>query len=237
MPLHRLRRLRERPDSGTSIVEIAVSMMVFSILLIACGTLYITSIRSVGSTNARLVETQDAKIAISAMSRSLRTAILPSQLYDTSSSTEAAFILATPNLIQFYANIDNPNNTIGPTKVTYKVAGGVLTQTAQKPLPRVGTSKAFIYCDPNCCPPARPAPRCSPAASSPPVRRCSGTTTPWVFRSPVPPLTAAQLEVVDAVDVSVTVSQQKTRFSDGTTYVLRIALPNHDAVVRAENEG
>ena len=236
MPLHRLRRLRERPDSGTSIVEIAVSMMVFSILLIACGTLYITSIRSVGSTNARLVETQDAKIAISAMSRSLRTAILPSQLYDTSSSTEAAFILATPNLIQFYANIDNPNNTIGPTKVTYKVAGGVLTQTAQKPLPRVGTSKAFIYCDPN-------LPTC--ATSTKVLARGVVTSGAPLFRYydalgvqlTGATLTAAQLEVVDAVDVSVTVSQQKTRFSDGTTYVLRIALPNHDAVVRAENEG
>ncbi len=231
----RIRRLLERPESGTTIAEISVAMGVFSILLIACGTLYTTSIRTVASTNARLVETQDAKIAISAMSRSLRTAILPSQLYDTSSTEQAAFIEATPNSIRFYANIDNPNNTVGPTKVTYAVTNGVLTQTSQQPLPRVGVSRAFIYCTPGpgCVTKTKVLARGVVTSTAPLFRYYDALGGQLTGAS----LTADQLEVVDAVDVSVTVAQKKTRFSDGTTYALRVALPNHDAVVRAENEG
>jgi hypothetical protein len=229
-----LRHRADQRDSGTSLVEVSVAMLVFSILLVACATLYLGSLRSATGTQSRLEEINDGRIAMSAMSRSLRTAILPSQLYDATSTEQAAFIEATPTSIRFFANIDNPGNSIGPSKVSYQVQSGNLIETVQQPLPRTGSSRAFVYCT--------PGPTC-PVRTKVLARGLVTTGAPiFTYYDALggkltgASLSADQLEIVDAIDVAVTVANPGTR-SDGSTYALRIALPNHDAVVRAENEG
>jgi type II secretory pathway component PulJ len=226
-------RNTQRRESGSTLVELSVAMLIFSVLLVACATLYLGSLRSASATQGRLDEINDGRIAISAMGRSLRTAILPSQLYDTASTETAAFIEATPVSIRFYANIDNPGNSVGPSKVTYAIVDGELRETVQQPNPPTATSKAFIYCTPGpTCPTRNKVLARGVVSSGAPIfsyydqlgTRLTGDS-----------LTAAQLEIVDSVDVAVTV--QKPRVAGGgSTYALRIALPNHDAVVRAENE-
>lgn len=228
-------RLRERGrrESGTSLVELLVTMMIFSGLLIACASLYIGSLRTATGTQLRLEEINDGRIAVSAMTRTLRTAILPSQLQDTSSAETAAFIEATPRAIRFYANIDNANNAVGPSKVTYAIVDNELIETVQAPNPRIGTSKAFIYCT--------PGPAC-PTRQKVLARGVSGTGAAlFTYYDALgqalsgTSLTDEQLEIVDSVDVVVTVVQPGSG-GNGTTYASRVAMPNHDAVMRAENE-
>ena len=232
--MHRFNRLiRGRREDGTTIVELSVTTFLFSSLLIACATLYIGSLRTATGTQLRLEEINDGRIAVSAMSRTLRTAILPSQLYDTSSTDTAAFIEATPASIRFYANIDNANNVVGPSKVTYRVVNGELIENVQTPNPRTATDRSFVYCTPGpTCPTSQKILARGLVVGAAPIFTYYDALGATLAGSN---LTADQLEVVDSVDVTVTVAQPNSG-GDGTTYALRVALPNHDAVIRAENE-
>jgi prepilin-type N-terminal cleavage/methylation domain-containing protein len=228
-----LRRLRIGGDRGVTLVELGVTMMIMGVIAATATSLYIGSLRTATGTQSRLEEVNDGRIAFSAMSRSLRTAILPSQLYDTSSTETAAFIEATPFSMKFYANVNNPRNTIGPSRVTYSVtANGELVETMQRPNQPVVNNK-YVYCVP-------PAPGCT--VSRKVLARGVNPATPifTYYDALGATLTGStldqdQMEVIDSVDVTVTV-QQPGSGGGGTTYVNRIALPNHDAVIRSEEE-
>ncbi len=228
-----MRRLRRTPrgDAGLSLTELLVTMMIMGILVAATAALYISSLKTSTGTKSRLEEISDGRIAFSAMSRSLRTAILPSQLYDASSSETAAFIEAGPLSMRFYANLDNPNNVIGPSRVTYTVtAARELIETKQLPNQPVVNNK-YIYCDPTVV-------GCSVQRK---VLARGVDPTETIFRyyddlgtqlsSSV--LTQDEMENIDSLDLSLTVRQPGSG-GDGSTYVSRVALPNHDAVIRSE---
>jgi Tfp pilus assembly protein PilV len=229
------RLMRGGPDKGIGLVEVLVAMALMSIVLVTCATLYIGSLRTTKGTQGRLEEINDGRIAISSIGRAMRTAILPSQLADTTSTETAAFIEATPNSIRFYANIDNPNNSVGPSKVTYSVVSGELRQTFQPPNAFDPLDPVFVYCV--------PGPGCATRDKVLARGVVTGTDAIFTYYDALgnkltgSNLTADQLEVVDSVDVAVTVAKSGVG-GNGSTYVLRVALPNHDAVVRAaENEG
>ena len=125
-----------RRDEGLSMPELTVTMLVMSVVLAGLATLFIGSLNTAVGTQARLEEVSDARIAVSSMGRTLRTAILPSQLYDSASTASAAFIQAEPRAISFYANVDNVNNAVGPTRVRYWIdSAGVLYESKQVPTP------------------------------------------------------------------------------------------------------
>jgi prepilin-type N-terminal cleavage/methylation domain-containing protein len=229
--LARMRAWR-RSDAGLTLTEMLVSMMIMGILIAAVATLYLGSLRSSTGTRARLEEVNDGRIAVSAMTRSLRTAILPSQLYDAAAVDQAAFIEASPFEMRFYANIDNPDNTIGPTRVTYTVnANGDLMETKQRPNQPIVDNR-FIYCDPaspTCAVDQRVLARgVDPAASI--FTYYDALGLPF----PAAELTQEQMENIDAVDIVLTVEQAGSG-GNGSTYVSRIALPNHDAVIRSQD--
>ncbi len=75
-----------RRDDGLSMPELTVTMLVMSVVLAGLATLFIGSLNTAVGTQARLEEVSDARIAVSSMGRTLRTAILPSQLYDSAST-------------------------------------------------------------------------------------------------------------------------------------------------------
>jgi prepilin-type N-terminal cleavage/methylation domain-containing protein len=228
-----MNRVWRRDDRGLTLVELGVTMMIMGVIAAAATALYVGTLRTATGTQSRLEEINDGRIAVSAMSRALRTAILPSQLYDTSSTETAAFIEATPWSMRFYANINNPDNSIGPSRVTYTVtAAGELVETMQRPNQPVIDNR-YIYCDPTLpgCPVSRKilARGVDPAAPiftyyDPLGASLTGST-----------LTQEQMESIDSVDLTLTV-QQRGSGGGGSTYVNRIALPNHDAVIRAEEE-
>jgi hypothetical protein len=217
-------------DAGLTLVELSVAMLLTGLLITSCLALYTSALRTASGTQSRLEEISDGRIAMAAVSRSLRTAILPNQLFDTASTDTAAFIEATPWSVRFFANIDNPGNTVGPSKVTYTIQGDRLIETIQPPNPRAAGETVFTYCD--------------PADASCPVRT---RTLAWNVQQPAgqplftyfdqlgnafsatTPLTQADMERVDAVDLRLTLFTGRSG-GDGTTYVTRVSLPNRDAV-------
>jgi hypothetical protein len=210
-------------------------MMILGILVAATAALYVGSLRTTTGTQSRLEEITDGRIAMSAMTRSLRTAILPSQLYDSGSDETAAFIEATPFSMRFYANINNPDNTIGPSRVAYFVTPqGDLIETIQQPNQPV-IANQFVYCDPAVagCSVARHVLARGLDPTAPIFAYYDALGTPITGSS----LTQQQMEDIDSLDLAVTVEQRGSG-GDGSTYVSRVALPNHDAVIRSqEDEG
>jgi len=220
----------EGTDSGLGLVELLVAMALSSIVLATCATLFLGSLKTSTGTQGRLEEINDGRVAISAMGKAMRTAILPSQLFDATSTVEAAFIEATPMSIRFYGNLNNANNLVGPSKITFEVVNGELRETVQKPNAFDPANPKFVYC----------------------VQGAAGCVIGYtvlargVILTGAPiftyydalgnllagaTLTAAQLEDVDSVDISVTVAKPRVG-GGGSTFVLRVALPNHDAVMR-----
>jgi type II secretory pathway pseudopilin PulG len=228
------RMTRTRSDSGISLVELLVAMALSSIVLVTCATLYLGALRTTQGTSGRLEEINDGRVAIATMGKALRTAILPSQLFDTTSTAEAAFIEATPWSIRFYANLNNTSNTVGPSKVSFAVVNGQLQETVQKPNAFDPANPQFVYCT--------PGPGC-PVGTLILARGVVITGNPiFVYydslQNPIvgATLSAAQLEIVDSVDISVTVAKKGVG-GGGSTFILRVALPNHDAVMRLQDEG
>lgn len=224
------RLVKQGKDLGLSLVEVLVAMALSSIVLVTCATLLLGSLKTTAGTQNRLEEINDGRIAISAMGKALRTAILPSQLFDATSLEVAAFIEATPTSIRFYGNLDNANNLVGPSKITFEVVGGELRRTLQKPNPFDVNNPKYVYCVPGAsgCVLGYTVLARGVVLTGAPIfsysdalgNRLSGGT-----------LTAGQLEIVDSVDISVTVAKKGVG-GDGSTFVLNVALPNHDAVMR-----
>lgn len=225
---------RPRTDSGLSLVEVLVAMALSSIVLATCATLYLGSLRTTTGTQGRLEEVNDGRVAIASMSKALRTAILPSQLFDTTAVEAAAFIEATPTSIRFFGNLNNANNLVGPSKISYAVVTGQLRQTVQKPNAFTAANPVFVYCTPG-------TPGCTVGYTI--LARGVVVTGNPIFtyydalgtKLTGANLTAAQLEIVDSVDIAVTVAKKGVGGA-GSTFVTRVALPNHDAVMRAQDE-
>jgi prepilin-type N-terminal cleavage/methylation domain-containing protein len=216
-------------DSGLSLMEVLVAMALSSIVLATCATLFLGSLKTTTGTQGRLEEINDGRVAISAMGKAMRTAILPSQLFDTSSTVEAAFIEATPTSIRFYGNLNNADNLVGPSKITFEVVGGQLRQTVQKPAPFDPANPKFIYCVPGTagCMLSYTVLARGVLLTNPIFNYYDSLGNSLAGAT----LTEPQLEIVDSVDISVTVAKNGVG-GNGSTFVLRVALPNHDAVMR-----
>jgi prepilin-type N-terminal cleavage/methylation domain-containing protein len=221
-----------RRDAGLTLPELLIAMSLTGVLLAALASLFIGATKTTHGTQNRLEEVNDGRVAISIMGRAMRTAILPNQLFDVSSTDTSAFISATPTSLRFYANIDNPANSVGPTKVTYGVAAGVLTQITQTPNPFVPANPVYVYCAPGAGCPTKTKILARGVLTSSPIFRYYDSLGNELIGSP---LNDDQLDAVDSVDISVTVSKPGSG-GNGTTFALRIAMPNHDAVQRLEDE-
>lgn len=235
-------------ERGMTVVEMAVVMLILSIVLVATATLAIGFTR----TNAENVSRQDqidvARSAVERMSRVTRTAVKPSQLASTCTACTAdAFMEAKPLSVKFYANIDNPKNSVGPSRVTYSVASsgpdaGVLIETLQTPDSKTPGSTGYVYC-----------PATSPSASTECKNRLHTrrlaegvSTSAAVFtyydtdgNQLVPPssgLSATALEQILSMELTVTVQSTNPVKPNPTTYIQRITLPNAQAIIRQGEE-
>jgi prepilin-type N-terminal cleavage/methylation domain-containing protein len=225
-------RARLHGDGGFTLTEMVVVMFILGIVLAAVQTTLLMTQKTVGVNNMRLTQTMQAKTAIEAMSRTLRTAVLPSQLNGTCGScSTAAFIQGTANSVQFYANINNDKNIIGPSRVTYSVAGnGDLTETIQAPNAHAATDYNYQYCTPSatCVVPTRV------------LAHFVQTTKPLltyydkngtVFTDTT--LTAVELAGVDSIDLFLQVQAAANQTLTSTTLTERVTLPNADSVAQA----
>jgi prepilin-type N-terminal cleavage/methylation domain-containing protein len=108
-------------DSGYTLAELLVAMGVTTILLAAVGTVFVGSIRIVGTVRDKTSMAADARIGLEAMTRSLRVAVRPD-------GEAAAITSATSTAITFYSALNRSGTTNDPlpTKVEYYFSSNCL---------------------------------------------------------------------------------------------------------------
>jgi prepilin-type N-terminal cleavage/methylation domain-containing protein len=115
-------------DAGMTLVELLVAMFVTSILLAGLATVFTGTLGAVRTVNVKTSTTADGRIAMEAMTRTIRVAYQPS---DQSS----ALILATSSKLSFYALLNRTGvNTAIPltSLIEYDWDGTCITE-AQTP--------------------------------------------------------------------------------------------------------
>lgn len=239
-------RQRLRDDRGTSLTELLVVMLILSFIVITTTSLTIGMQRTTAETISRQDQVDMGRSAVERMSKTLRTAVKPSQLLSNCAGcTEDAFIKAQDFAVQFYANLDNTGNTVGPSRVSYTVAAsgadaGVLIEKVQVPDSNIPTSTGYTYCD------AEAAGASAACQARLQVTRLAegiqlDTGTPLFayydndgteMATGSTGLDASQLNRLLSVEMVLTIQSTNTTRPHPTTYIQRILLPNTQAVLR-----
>ena len=249
-------------DGGFSLTELMVTMFIMGMVVAATVSLTIGFER----TNAENVSRQDqidsARTAVEAMSKSLRTAVKPAQLTSTCTSClEDAFLQGTDFSVQFYANLNNPKNKIGPSRVTYTLVttgpkAGQIIETIQQadpdsdgsgPNPWPDPISGYAYCEATsgsataACK-ARLSTRpvafgAIATAGKPMLKYYDAEGVPMSPSTPGGSLTVPELRTVLSIEILVTVQSTNVTKPNPTTYVQRVTLPNAQAVIRETEEG
>ena len=236
----RLRVARaNRGDDGVTMAELAVTSVVLTMLVSSLVLVVTTSQRVSMGVKERLDQSNTATISMERMSRNLRTAVLQSQLTTacvSTACTDAAFLVGSPTSVQFYADIDNPHNTVGPSRVTYTLTAGVLLETVQRPDSPTPDASGYHYCTPG----GSCVVRATTLATG--VQRATALFTYYTAAAPTTAmvmgtggvLTADQLKSVDSIDITIQVVTAGGANVGGATLYQRVALPNADSVVRTD---
>lgn len=233
-----LGRLRGGED-GVTLVELVVTMVVLGLLTGALVLMASASIRVASNSEERMDQSNSAQLAMERVSRNLRTAVLQSQLTTTCTlaiCTESAFLKGTPTSVQFYADVDNPKNSVGPSRVTYDVTGGVLTETVQKPDSPTPDASGYHYCTSGAGCVIRTTVLATDVSTTGAVFSFYTAADPVnaIVLTTGQQLSAAQLKAVDSIDVRISVQRAGGANVAGASMVQRVALPNADSVVRTD---
>jgi prepilin-type N-terminal cleavage/methylation domain-containing protein len=245
----RLDQVRTDAEDGFTLTELVVAMLVMGLVL-AGGFLVLTgALRTSQASQNRLSDINSARLAVSSMSRSLRTAVLPSQLDDNTSGVTAAFISGTSTSVSFYADVNNPatlptsgNTRYGPSEVTYTVTGPataqVLKQTIQPPNLHDVNDNNYQYCTPG-------AVGCLVYTTILATGIDAGVPTAaanplFVYYqadgSQLTTLNASTLDDIDSIDIRVGMDTASGPLGT-TSFSTRVSLPNHESLLRQQNGG
>lgn len=227
-----LRRRSSDPggDAGFTLTEVIITIFILGIVLAGVQTALIMTQRTVSDQSNRVDQTQQGRQAIESVTKNLRTAVLPSQLNATCTgcSNLAAFIQGTPTSVQFYANINNDNNIIGPSRVSYSVdASNQLIETVQAPNAHAASDYNYQYC--------APGPGCVVKTRVLARNMVPGQTVFTYYDTSgvslgSATLNATALSLVDSVDVVISTRQGSSSRVPATTFASRVTLPNADAI-------
>ena len=240
---------RQTDDRGTSLPELLVVMLILGIIAAATAALTIGFQR----TNAQNITRQDqvdaARSTVERMSKTIRTAVKPSQLSCTACTVDA-FVKAETFSVQFYANLDNPGNSVGPSRITYSVTttgadANVLVEKVQTPDFVPPGPSGYVYCPAELAGASaacqgrlttrRLATGVVASASSPLFTyfdTAGNALTPAVGGS----LSTTDLEKVLSIEIDVNVETPNATRAKPTEYIQRVTLPNSQAVLRSGQE-
>lgn len=229
---------RLRRDDGITLTELLVTLFVMSVVVTGTATLVIGVQNTNAQNIARTDQIDEARFGVERMAQTLRTSVMQSQL-GCSGCTEDAFIQGEDFRVQFYANIDNPGNTVGPSKVTYAVTPtgtglGDLHQTVQIPDSPVPAVDGYHYANAGNIVDTVIARDVRTDTGTPLFAYYDGSSSRLVPSGGA--LTGTQLANVLAIELQLTVQAQVNHTAQPTTYVQRLMLPNAEAVIRQGEE-
>lgn len=148
-----LRSDEQRPprDGGFTVAEVMVATGLFVVLVVIVGSTAVLGLRTSDGLGVRLDNAGQAQQGIAAVSKVLRTAVLPDQLDSQTCTTcaDTAIVQATATQVTFYANLNNTGQ--GPSLETLEVVedpahpgSGMLRQLSQPPIALSGNR--YTYC-------------------------------------------------------------------------------------------
>jgi type II secretory pathway component PulJ len=227
-------RDRSRSDEGLSLVEVIVTIGLTSLVGVFTFQLLMMGIRSTSDTAVRQDNAGQARVAIEAMSKTIRAAVRPSQIQGLSckdvcvtAAAETAVTAARTTSISFYANVNGDGN--GPSRVKYEVRGTELVETVEEPT-RVSATE-YTYCatawESTCTFRTRVLARglVAPTATAPLFGyfQANGSTLTLPATT-----TPADLDKIDSVDILAKIRTSTRWGTPATTVTMRVALPNAD---------
>jgi len=240
-------RAAARGDRGTSLAELLVVMLVVGVVVAATATLTVGFQRTNAQTLVRQDQVDAARTAVERLSKTVRTAVRPTQLADgCSGCAEDAFIAGTGFGLQFYANLDNEDNAVGPSRVTYALVtvageGQTLVEKVQRPDSATPPGSGYVYCPAEA---AGASTECRDRLAVRTVARGLVTSGASLFRyfdaagdellPPASGLRASDLTKIVAIELCLEVRLDGATRVDSTTYIQRVTLPNALAVIPTE---
>ncbi|WP_344608984.1 PulJ/GspJ family protein [Sporichthya brevicatena] len=103
--MRRARAARPHRDAGLTLIETMVGVVIFTLIGGLLTTLVVDMLRSSAGTSSRLTGVNSVRVALDAMTKSLRTAVRPEQINAAcASNCDSAFRTAGSNSVTFYAN-------------------------------------------------------------------------------------------------------------------------------------
>jgi type II secretory pathway pseudopilin PulG len=227
-----LRRLVRGRDAGTSLVEMMVATSILTLVLALAVETLLLGQRQSGGSAIRLDNTAQSRVAMEALSKAIRTTVLPAQLQDTTCTNclSTAVISGDATSMTFYGNLNNTG--IGPSRISYQVLQdttnpklGVLVEKVWRPISL--PNNQYTFCDPalvSCKAQTRfigkgllwPSPQIFTYYDN------GGNTLAAL------PLAATDLARVDNIDIALKVQVSKAYKTPPTTLYARVALPNAD---------
>ncbi|WP_243882211.1 hypothetical protein [Cellulomonas dongxiuzhuiae] len=227
--------------------ELVVVMFVLSIIVIATMTLTVTMQRTNAQTMNRQEQIDGVRFAMDRISRTLRSAVRPSQLSTACATCTAdAFVSGQQFAVQFYANVESTYSVVVPSRVTYSVAAtgptaGVLVERVQEPDQGTPTASGWTYCDAEA---AGATAACKARLQRRTLAtgvRATGTPMFAYYANNNTALSAAgtglaatELATVMAVEVQLTATSTGVAAAQPTTIVQRVLLTNPYTLLRPD---
>lgn len=226
-------------DAGFSLMELVIVTMLMGLISILVTTFAISTWRDSVTVQTRINDVDQARIAIDATSKSVRTAVRPLMLQAACgtctgpAATDPAVTAASDLGVQFYSNT---GVAAGPDRVTYATAldptrGNVAVFSETRQPPDTGSAPNFTY---TTCTIGVVGCRTTKLARvvgltwpvPAPVFRYYDNTGTLLVGGVGGALTAAQLATISAIEVTLPVRTPGNTRVGPTTIVSRIFLPN-----------